>query len=227
MSGPTLGDYARMARRGSLFRAWSYFWETHVYDLLRRTDTAHWRPKSSPNLPNGEHGYGYEPSYTCEIRRCLAIVARQALLEAYDFYDLGCGKGKALLVAGRMGVRGVTGVEYDPELVEIARRNLRILGLGGRVVEADAARFAEYEPRSIVYFFNPFDEDLLRIVLKTLERMTTECIAIYTNPTHPAAFSGWRTVATTSGRHSSLVSHIYQYEAQRSPHGSDLRPTPR
>jgi predicted RNA methylase len=217
MSGPTFGDYARLARHSGLYRAWSYFCEAHVFDLIRRTDTAHWRPKDdfSSALPNIGHGYRYDASYTSEVRRCLAIAARQMAPGGCDFVDLGCGKGKVLLMAAGMGYRSLTGVEYDPDLARIARANLEIARVAAGVIEADASAFTAFAPRCVVYMFSPFDEHLLQTVSRTLRQMTQECVVIYNNPEHAVAFADWRLVASTSGRHVHLVSHIYYHQGGR------------
>lgn len=52
------------------------------------------------------------------------------------FVDLGCGDGRVLAAAARQGAR-VLGVEFDPDLVEQARRRLARAGLRGEVVHGD------------------------------------------------------------------------------------------
>jgi len=215
MSRPGIADYVRLARKSGFHRAWSFFRETQWFDLIHGTDTAHWRPKQSfsADLPNVGHGYHYEASYTSQIRRCLDLVAAHAPLAACDFYDLGCGKGKALLVAATAGLRSVTGVEYDPDLVAIAQANLVRTGGRAAVVEADASLYADYGPLSIIYLFNPFDAELLDRVIARIEATVADCIVIYTNPVHADRFDHWRLLARTDGRHSSLVSRIYRRRA--------------
>ena len=55
--------------------------------------------------------------------------------------DLGCGLGGDLIALARAGL-SVTGVERDPLTTELARANLRALGLDGRVEQADATEVA-------------------------------------------------------------------------------------
>lgn len=54
--------------------------------------------------------------------------------------DLGCGDGQVLVAAARRGCR-VTGVEFDGELVERARRSLREHDVEGEVIEGDVFAF--------------------------------------------------------------------------------------
>ena len=53
-------------------------------------------------------------------------------------YDLGCGDGRIVVAAGKLGARGV-GIDIDPVRVKEARANVEKAGVGGRVriVEGD------------------------------------------------------------------------------------------
>ncbi len=59
---------------------------------------------------------GSQPSI---MRRALSALGP---VERYDFLDLGCGKGRALIVAAEFPFRAITGVELSPALAAIARR---------------------------------------------------------------------------------------------------------
>ena len=62
--------------------------------------------------------------------------------------DIGAGMGRAMLLAAEMPFRAVIGVELNPTLVRIARRNLALWRKAGRarapmrLVCGDAAEFA-------------------------------------------------------------------------------------
>jgi SAM-dependent methyltransferase len=77
------------------------------------------------------------------------------------FVDLGAGKGRALLMAGRLPYRRVVGVELDPELAQCARRNVvrawRKLRAG--TVTCETANVLDWpfpDDASTVFLFNPF-----------------------------------------------------------------------
>ena len=42
----------------------------------------------------------------------------------FTFVDLGCGKGKPLMVAASYGFRRLVGVDISAECIAIARRNI-------------------------------------------------------------------------------------------------------
>jgi predicted RNA methylase len=91
----------------------------------------------------------------------------------YTFVDLGCGKGRTLILAAEHGFRQVIGVERDPRLAGIARRNTRSLCADTTpvsVVDGDVVDY-EFPPvPAVVFLFNPFGADTLRAVVKNLER---------------------------------------------------------
>ena len=45
--------------------------------------------------------------------------------EDYTLVDIGCGKGRVLMLASEYAFREIVGVELDPRLAGVARRNLR------------------------------------------------------------------------------------------------------
>ncbi len=47
-------------------------------------------------------------------------------------YDLGCGDGKIVIAAGKIGARGV-GIDIDPERIKEATANVKTAGVGDRV----------------------------------------------------------------------------------------------
>jgi SAM-dependent methyltransferase len=188
---PSIHDYMRMFRRSGAKRIWQYFRENHLYDLQYGTDTATWKPTNlQGELPNIEHGHWYEATQTSRLRRCLE--AAQAVGYGSDcaFVDLGCGKGKALLVAADVGYRRLTGVEYDPSLLAIAKKNLNQRNVSGEVLLMDASHFEPRKERTIIYMFNPFDS---KIVGRVVERSASrDVLLIYSNPFHEDLFTGWR-----------------------------------
>lgn len=70
--------------------------------------------------------YATAPSLFCgALSEWMATLPEIGLtLEDYAFLDLGCGKGRALLLASEYPFRQVTGMELHPGLAAVARRNL-------------------------------------------------------------------------------------------------------
>ena len=102
------------------------------------------------------------------------------------FVDVGCGKGKTLMVAARLGFRSVVGVEFAPELAAIAAANIRKVGIGNAaVVEGDAAAFTFPDDPLVVYFYNPFSREVMQQVIANLARSRAPRVyVVYKNPTY-------------------------------------------
>src|SRR5713226_561215 len=62
-----------------------------------------------------------------------------AFVPRVTFVDLGCGKGRALILAHEAGFRNLIGVEMSPKLAAAARSNLQRLGIAATIVEGNAA----------------------------------------------------------------------------------------
>ncbi len=139
--------------------------------------------------PNLTRGIRYEPTRAIPFRRVL----RAARVPTDGgFVDLGCGKGRALILAVQCGFTRVTGVDYSPELCTIAEQNLAAFrartgrSFRSRIVAMDAADYAFTKEDAVVYLFNPFDAVVLAAVVarlsRSLERYPRTVWIVYHNP---------------------------------------------
>jgi len=94
----------------------------------------------------------------------------------FSFVDLGCGKGRVLLVASEQPFVQVVGVDISAELCEVARRNANAFQPPTRrcheirVENVDATQF-EFPPGDLlIHLYHPFSPDL---TLRILERLGT------------------------------------------------------
>ena len=105
-----------------------------------------------------------------------------------SFVDLGCGKGKPLLVASRYPFARIVGVDIDAGCLEIAHKNTAICGLEERIelMMADAIAYDLPAGPLLLYLYNPFPGWVLqRVIDKLAKRLkhSTDPIAItYLNP---------------------------------------------
>lgn len=117
----------------------------------------------------------------------------------YTFIDLGCGKGRAVLLAAEMGFREVLGVELNPGLAEVAQENVTIWKNAGRAASpiriacGDATELDWPAGPCLVYLFNPFGPQVMR---RLVERMREEfrgrpgdLDVVYQVPEQAAAFA--------------------------------------
>ena len=120
---------------------------------------------------------------------------RQALREVHDdfegftFVDLGCGKGRALLLANEFRFSQLIGVEFAPELAAVARLNCHRAAVQATVLSQDAAQFPFPPGNIVVYLYNPFGPTVLNPVLdRLLESRPAKCYIVYINPVHRQCF---------------------------------------
>ncbi len=159
---------------------------------------------ASPNLARGIR---YEPTRALPLQQVLRA-ARIPLDGA--FVDLGCGKGRALMVAVLSGFTHVTGVDYSPALCRIAEHNLETLRrrthrqFTASIMHADAADYTFDARDTVVYLFNPFDAVVLAAVVAHLERSLAQhpraVWVVYHNPV-------WRVVFEHSARFAHVRDH--------------------
>jgi SAM-dependent methyltransferase len=112
------------------------------------------------------------------------------------FVDIGCGKGRVLCCAARYPMEHVYGVDVSPKLCEVARANGE--HLRGRrapiTVRNAVAQDFDYSEATVLFLFDPFGADTLRLVLDKLRsdtdgRADTGLRGVriaYANPTHEA-----------------------------------------
>lgn len=112
--------------------------------------------------------------------------------------DLGSGKGGAAITLSRYFAE-VVGVDLSPQLVEIARANVRKLRISNvQFMCGDAGYFAELHRFDYVYMFNPFPQPVMAQVASNLRKARVTSgrpgVVIYKNPVSEPELllTGWR-----------------------------------
>jgi len=141
------------------------------------------------------HSSPYGGSQPSIVRRCLATLPDPA---EYTFIDLGCGKGRPLLVASEFPFQRVVGVEIAPRLAEIARQNAATVSRRGgqqtpiEVQVGDATITAAPTVRMVYFLYNPFDAVLIGAVAGNIAAQLGErldhAFIVYYNPVHGQVF---------------------------------------
>lgn len=92
------------------------------------------------------------------------------------FVDVGCGKGRIVMLASICGFPKVRGIEFSKELCLIARQNIETLRhkklLNGivEIVECDAANYEIQEDENVFFFFYPFTAEIMGVFLHNLRK---------------------------------------------------------
>lgn len=165
----------------------------YTTSLINRTSDLFWERRfgvrttgnGTPNPEGESHHYGY-----------LAYHTYFSILDALDLnrpdvvVDLGCGKGRVLCAAATYDVRDVVGVDIDPEMVSIARRNAAAMRSRRSPIRVECVSATEfdYDPVSVIVMFHPFGPLTMRTVLDKLEasllRRPRSLRIAYGNPMH-------------------------------------------
>lgn len=134
----------------------------------------------------------YQPVPAALFRAALAAVPETA--RAGAFVDLGCGKGRALVMAAEAGFRHVRGVDLARKLACQAELNAEAVAsrlgvaLDWRVEVLDAAERGFEPDETCVFLFHPFGRLVLRRVLGRLVHSLAlhprPLAVVYVNPQH-------------------------------------------
>jgi predicted RNA methylase len=135
---------------------------------------------------NGKDSEDYEAVSPTLFARAISYVPRDT------FIDLGCGKGRALILAHEAGFQQLIGVEISPKLAKTAVRNLRKLKIDAEILQADAASFRLPDEPVVVFLYNPFGTSTMHAVIEKLLNHRHAVHVIYVNPKHGNLFSGFR-----------------------------------
>jgi SAM-dependent methyltransferase len=104
-----------------------------------------------------------------------AALATLPGLEKSTFIDLGCGKGRPMLIASEFPFRDIVGVELSPPLANVARRNAAVIAKGHpsrtpiRVEVGDATAYALPPGDVGLFIYNSFDRELMLKVVENVE----------------------------------------------------------
>jgi SAM-dependent methyltransferase len=149
------------------------------FDKSHRTDTT--RHVNKWRLRIGSTAVHYQattPEVFAEACRFLPSEAK-----AYPFFDLGCGKGRVLIMAHEYGFQRIVGVELSKPLIKTCRRNLSKLGITNvSVVAENAATTALPDCPVVVFMYNPFRPPLLNVVVERLAQHRYPLFLIYVTP---------------------------------------------
>jgi SAM-dependent methyltransferase len=90
--------------------------------------------------------------------------------------EVGCGMGRPMIVASRLGCRFVRGIDIAPVLTEIARRNVAQLRTRPEVLEiitGDATTYRIPNDVNVVLMVNPLAGDALAAVVSNIRASYT------------------------------------------------------
>jgi len=135
--------------------------------------------------------FGVAPSVFHEMIALWRRSKPAGTIDQFTFVDIGAGMGRAVLLASEFPFRSVIGVELNPRLARIARKNVAHWKAAGlacapvRVICRDAVEFKIPPGPCVAFMFNPFGGPIMRRLLKTwsqtLARREDQLDILYVN----------------------------------------------
>ncbi len=168
----------------------------HPFDLAHGVDTGGllWGEALTAERHTEDAAYWATGYYGISPSALTAALERLQLpWDQFTFVDIGCGKGRALLLALRFPFRRVLGVELSPELAAIAQRNLAAFhpawrqgAVAAEVLTADATSAALPPGPLLLFLYHPFAAPIMRRFLAHVQQAAQgeprEILLLYANP---------------------------------------------
>ncbi len=137
-----------------------------------------------------QHATMYMPVSYDVLEKIFTIVP---LHNKVHFLDVGCGMGRALVVAAHFGAKKVSGIDFSKSLIAKAKANFTKLfvnkpNFSFHLAVQDAYYYDIPLDVDVVFLFNPFDDFILEKVLQNIDESILEkpreMTIIYVNQVH-------------------------------------------
>lgn len=164
----------------------------HPFDLQHGTETDGYVSGASLSTVSlsGIYSTAYHAIQPSPFRQALTLISDESdgfrYPEQFTFVDLGCGMGRALLIASRLPFQTLVGVELSPDLCRLAIRNAEVFPDAKRRISIrnqDAITVDYPKGPLVIFMYHPFLLPVLRRVLSNLERQLAvrprPCLVLY------------------------------------------------
>ncbi len=165
----------------------------YMFDKRYGLDTWSWIKVNDLDIEVGDkqHASHYQPTHALPLKMLFKKLNFQ---DEKNIIDIGCGKGKVMIVASKFGFKEVRGVEISPMLCKISCENLNRYQkktnqkFTWKVTETNALTYQFNDDEDVFFLFNPFNDFILETVIKniqfSLKRRNRKIWIIYNNPVH-------------------------------------------
>jgi len=213
---------ARLPVARRIYDGWT---RPHPFDALLGIDTSG-SVAASVCAPERAHEISaYGGSQPSIVRRTLHALPEHA---RYAFMDIGCGKGRPLVVASEFPFRRIVGVELSSMLAAIGRANAAAVTTRHpdrtpiEVDVGDATAVDAPADRVVYFLYHPFGRGLIEAFLRNVERHldgpVEHAFIVYYNPVHGE-------VMDESARLVRWSSEMFPYSREEIGFGPDLADT--
>ena len=172
---------------------WYWRWKEKTFDKRHHIDTSGmiWIDELDVEASDKARGWGYMATGPEWFSILLSKIELDC--KGTTFVDFGSGKGRSLLLAAEFPFKQIVGVEFSPALHMAAENNIRTWKSSTQQctsvesIQADATEYKLPEGPLVLYFYNPFKEDVMQEVLANIRNSLLEAprpiTILYANPT--------------------------------------------
>ena len=156
-----------------------------IKDILRKVNTQQYIELKTvgidPNL-----GSRYETISYSKLKRILKFAKQY---NDTTFIDIGCGLGRALIVAHEIGFKKLYGVDISESLISICRTHLQTRDCNAELSISDISNYELPSGRICIYMFNPFGEEKMKELLVKINNRQEDTLILYHNPKYTYLFN--------------------------------------
>ena len=162
-------SYLQIFNRRGFLSLFDEIKENLFFDLLNGTST---QIRENTTSNNYKH---YSPTYTSHAVKAFSFI--KINFNEYNFLDLGCGKGKVMLLASKFRFKKITGIEIDKKIIVSAKKNYKIFyskkwnkdyKLKFEFINKDALKHNFKNEKTIYFMFDPFQPIKLEKIIEKI-----------------------------------------------------------
>lgn len=169
------------------------------FDKKYGTDTSRFMPTNESGVSKSEMDNAalYWPVNSSNFSRMLKKLPTRDI-NGKEFVDLGCGKGRAILLATDFPFGLITGVEFSTELCALAKNNISLFRKKNlttipiNIIHQNATAYFFDKNSCAIFMFDPFGPEVVASVIENLKRSLQEnprpLYVLYYLPTHGSLF---------------------------------------
>ena len=177
-----LSSYFKILKKRGIKSLFQEIIDNYFFDLFFNVETQ-LRIGESSKLNNH-----YAPTYYSVIKESFRSIKDRNKL---TFIDVGCGKGKVLLVASDFGFKEIIGIELSKKLLITCKINLnnykklKVKKKSIKLININATKY-KITNENVFYFFDPFSkiilDNFLKKILESFKKNKRKIYIIFANP---------------------------------------------
>jgi SAM-dependent methyltransferase len=156
-------------------RIHGYVWQVHPIDRQLGVETSAQVPRSAQmsGVKMDKYAVQYQGLQPSILRKCLNLIG---VTDEMTFIDIGCGKGRALMVAAEYPFRQIIGVELSDFILATARLNFKNLTKKNarygdvKLLHGDASDPPLDRGINVLAFFNSFTGDPVHFLIENMRQ---------------------------------------------------------